>query len=749
MLLSQGTVPRPLNRCIGRQREVKELQKLLSDSRLVTLSGPGGIGKTRLSLELAGILSEKMEVCFLSLGTLLGNQSLLGALGQALDLADGEAPGFLARLRQLSSDPWLCILDSFEHLLEQAPVVTEMLAQIPQLRILVTSRSALRIGGEQVYPIGPLEVKTDSAELFVERARAVRSDFQVAPAQESTLTEICGALEGLPLALELAASRLEILTLEEVNARLSQKLQLLEAGAHDAPPRHRTIRAAIAWSHDLLDGADRQLFRRLSVFSGGFSLEQMQEEPFAGTLDAASRLLRHNLLRRAENAAGTTRLFFMELIREFALEQLRSSGEEAGVRKAFCRLNLQLAEKAREKFGGSEQARAVRELAEEQENLSASLSGSDPEVAARLVTALGFYWESSGHLAEGLRWARQALTSLPLDSPLRAGPLEVAGTMARHQGDYALARQFYGEALEIDRPAALRHLAETDYRQGFYEKACEGYRESLLGAHGEAEISARLGLGRSLWALGQDANALLAQCLADSQRHGWLRQAGWSHNSMGEVARTHRRWEEATEHFKAGAAIFEQLSDSGPRAILLQNLAFVQLAQENWEQAAVGLREAFLHWFRGGSQHGLGLSLVGLARLALHRKETATAHQLASLGRRILAELDGPLDPSDRSELAAVAELPQKADPLVLDEFLVDKVARLTAPPAPPKGGLLTGRESEVLKLLAEGLSNLAIAESLHISRHTVTVHLRTIYDKLGVHSRSAATRWALDQRST
>jgi DNA-binding CsgD family transcriptional regulator/tetratricopeptide (TPR) repeat protein len=515
------------------------------------------------------------------------------------------------------------------------------------------------------------------------------------------------------------------------------------------------MRATIDWSHELLGEAERRLFRRLSLFSGGFRLEVLnQADIFAEgeSLEIASRLVRHNLLRRRENESGSTRLYYMEVIREYAQEQLRESGEEEIVRRAFCQILGQVAEQAKKEFGGPRQAEAYRELSEEHENLTACLAylhRHDGPAMARLVGNLGWYWESSGQLAEGLRWASQSQG---------VAPLQVAGTMARHQGDYTLAEKLYREALGLaaddqTRAQALANLAETEYRRGHYREAAQRYRESLDLAGGEAAVAAQLGLGRSLWALGESCETLLRDSLRQSQELGFLRQSGWSHNALGEVARSQRDWAAATAHFEAGAAIFEQLQDRGPRAILLQNLAFVQLVQENWEAAAVGLRLAFDHWFCCGAQHGLALSLLGLARLARHRKDAAGARQLAQLAHHLLAELNCPLDPSDRAELAALPAEAGGPEVLAVDEHLTRRIRKLTTAPAlvpahSATASPLTGREQEVLHLLAEGLSNLEIAEQLHISRHTVTVHLRTIYDKLGVHSRSAATRWAMDQRS-
>ena len=286
------TVPRPVNRCIGRDEELLTLQKWLDDphQRLINLCGPGGIGKTRLALEFAHQIKQNAQqrlpqklkdwgVVFVGLGSLTSHHNLCHPIASALGLTDCESPDFLDRLAGTFCAPkcWLLVLDNFEHLSDQAPLLATMLAEIDQLKILVTSRSPLRLQGERVLTIPALPLDTAAIPLFLERAKQIRPDLDLDDAQQHLVGEVCRALEGLPLALELAASRLDLLSLQEVHSRLSQKLTLLGDGPLDASPRHRTMRAAIDWSYALLNEAERLLFRQVAIFRGGFTLEALEK----------------------------------------------------------------------------------------------------------------------------------------------------------------------------------------------------------------------------------------------------------------------------------------------------------------------------------------------------------------------------------------------------------------------------------------------------------------------------------------
>jgi predicted ATPase/DNA-binding CsgD family transcriptional regulator len=804
--------PRPLSRCLGREVELAELQRWYQapPERLVNLCGPGGIGKTRLALEFAAHLSDGDEppaVVFVSLGSCASDQDIRLPIGSALRIADCEAPQFMTRLSGLFSSPWLLILDSFEHLTEQSPFLTQLLQSVPQLKILVTSRSHLRVAGEKILAIPPLALDSvqggaaPAIELFLERARLLRPDLLLDADGLSIVEGICRSLEGLPLALELAASRLELLSLSEIQSRLSKKLALLAEGPTDVAPRHRTIRAAMDWSYELLGPVDRLVFRWLSPFASGVQLGDLTRFGWSGLtesqlLESVGRLVRQNLLMRSESQRQT-RIRFMEVLREYANDRLETAGEVDEAQEAFCALMLGLAQASQQDCNG-QQAKSFAILSSEHINLLNSLGWlcqKRDARAAQLVSSLGWYWESSGYLAEGRRWAERCLGFC--EESLRWEVLLVAATLARHQGDYSAAENYYGEAKQAalqsnPSPNSLAQAmitsgeAETSYRRGHYQKSKELYTQvhlicleqsgdldvdsSPFGTFRTAAPTALVGMGRSSWALGQTvaAQQQLHQALALIDETHRLPIWGWCHNSLGEIDRGLSRWKEAQAHYQLARKRFQELDDLGPVAIIEQNSALAHLGQGQLAQAAQGLESAFGYWFRCGSQHGLGLSLMGCASYALATESASNCPKSLvfwKTAQRILDGLQCPLDPSDQMEWDRLSLIFEKLRTPELDamcsalssEALPEAVTALFSQKpeeakAAPSAGLvikgnpeqLTAREREVLSLLAEGLTNPAIAEKLSISRHTVTVHLRTIYEKLGLHNRSEATRWFL-----
>jgi predicted ATPase/DNA-binding CsgD family transcriptional regulator len=804
--------PRPLSRCLGRELELAELQRWYQApaERLINLCGPGGIGKTRLALEFAAQLSDQLElgpvVVFVSLGSCAPAQDVRLPIGSALRIADCEAPDFMVRLAGLFSNPWVLMLDSFEHLTEQSPFLSELLQSIPNLKILVTSRSHLRVAGEKILAIPPLALDSvtgaaaPAVELFLDRARLLRPDLLLDADGLLMVEGICRSLEGLPLALELAASRLELLSLSEIQSRLSKKLALLAEGPTDVAPRHRTIRAAMDWSYELLGPVDRLVFRWLSPFASGVQLEDLTRFGWSGLtesqlLESVGRLVRQNLLIRTESQRQT-RIRFMEVLREYASDRLETAGEVDEAQEAFCSLILLLARSAQQDCDG-QQARSFAILSCEHINLLNGLGWlclQRDARAAQLISCLGWYWESSGYLAEGRRWAERCLPFA--ETADRWQVLLVAGTMARHQGDYSAAELFYAQAQravgEFDsalnalaRAMIISGEAETAYRRGQYEKAKELYtrvhlicldqtdemadQSSPFGNLRTAAPTALVGMGRSSWALGQTlaAERQLEQALSLTDEAHRLAVWGWCHNSLGEIDRGLSRWKEALAHYHLARKRFQELEDLGPVAIIDQNSALAYLGQQQFALAARCLESAFGYWFRCGSQHGLGLSLMGCASYALATEPASSCPRSLvfwKTAQRILGGLKCPLDPSDQMEWDRLSEVFEKLRTPELDlvcralssEALPEAVSALFSEKPPdvktPPSGLnvkgypdqLTAREREVLALLAEGLSNPAIAEKLTISRHTVTVHLRTIYEKLGLHTRSEATRWFL-----
>jgi predicted ATPase/class 3 adenylate cyclase len=497
-----GNVPARLTSLVGREPELESLSRLLGTSRLLTITGPGGVGKTSLALELARRQAPAFAdgAWMVALDEIEDPALVLAAVARVLGVWDGPARPVLAGLaRHLETRETLLVLDNFEHVLAAARDVAQLLAAAEGLRIIVTSRAALRVRGEQEVPVGPLDhAGTGMAEqqvpaavrLFEERARAVRPGWGTG-VDPGIVREICERLDGLPLAIELAAARVSVLSAAAIRDRLAARLPLPGPGPRDAPDRQRTLDGAIAWSYDLLDEADRALLRDLAVFEGGFDLEQAaivagQQDKDQDELDAIALLVDHSLLGRDDRPGhddrpGAARYRMLETIRSF---MLRRAGEDVArdreVRGRHARAFLALAEEAAQHFLGSDQPRWLDRLAEDDANLRAAvqwaIAAGEVELAQRLSAALWRYWQLAGHLTEG-RALADAVLELPGAEEATAGrlwSLAAAGGMAYWQGEAARADALYRRQLEAslaigDRPGeadALFNLASTAFILG-------------------------------------------------------------------------------------------------------------------------------------------------------------------------------------------------------------------------------------------------------------------------------------------
>ncbi len=392
-----SNLPVQLTPLVGRERELAEAGALLAEQRVLTLIGPGGSGKTRLALQLAAEASDHFPdgVYWVSLQALRDPALVVPTIAQTVGAKNGLGA-------EVGDKRMLLLLDNLEHLLEAAREVAEVLREVPNLKLLATSREPLGIRGERRYEVEPLPAD-DAAALFLERARAVNLEFEPSAA----LGEICRRLDGLPLALELAAGRASVLSPEQILARLEQALPLLTGGARDAPERQRTLRATIEWSFELLSEPERKLFRHLAVFAGSFDLETAEQVAEAD-LDTLQSLVQKNLVRRW----GSGRFGLLETIREYAFEELEASGESNTVRERHARHYLALAEEAEPQLRGGSQRDWIERLAEEHDNLRSALSWfaeHGPAEQLRLAGSLGEYWWVRGHGQEGARWLEDAL----------------------------------------------------------------------------------------------------------------------------------------------------------------------------------------------------------------------------------------------------------------------------------------------------------------------------------------------------
>ncbi len=468
---------------VGREKEVAAAEQLLlrPDVSLVTITGPGGIGKTRLAVQLASRLAEHFPggTYFVSLSSLSDPGLIAPVIVQALGIREAGAQSPLeilkANLRSSGRTPKLLLLDNFEHLVEAVPTVVELLSVASKLKILVTSRSALHVYGENEFPVPPLALPEQSTStvdvlsrspavaLFVQRAVAAKPDFQLTPENAAAVAEICARLDGLPLAIELAAARVKVLSPSAMRTRLSSRLQLLTGGARDLPQRHQTLRGAMDWSYDLLTPTEQRLFRRLSVFVGGCTLEGAEAVCDAkgdlelDLLDGMESMVDKSLAQRDEQRDGEPRFVMLETIREYALEKLETSGEKALTKRAHAAYCLVLAEEKATELSGTASADWLAHYANEYDNFRAALEWltetEDAEWGLRLGSALFRYWEMREYLAEGRARLDKLLKIAGAQAPTKARSraLFAAGVLGVEQGDYGAADALIRESLEITR----------------------------------------------------------------------------------------------------------------------------------------------------------------------------------------------------------------------------------------------------------------------------------------------------------
>jgi predicted ATPase/class 3 adenylate cyclase len=475
-----SNLPPQLTSFVGREEEVAEVERLLGQTRLLTLTGPGGSGKSRLALRVAGELLTRFRdgSCFVDLSPVIDPTLVPAAMANALGVPEAAGRPILDEVKEhLRERELLQVIDNFEQVAEAGPVIEELLTAAPRLRTMVTSRVVLSLRGEQEYPVPALGA-VEAVRLFTERAVAANPRFALTERNAPVVAEITARLDGLPLAIELAATRTKVLTPTEILSRLRRRLQLLTSGPRSLPERQRTLRAAIAWSYDLLDPVERRLFARLSVFTGGWTLASAEavcdpDELGLDALDGLASLVDKSLLRRVEPPGQPSRFSMLETIREFGLEQLEASGDLAPVQRRHAEHFLRLATEAEPHLVAEDQGTWLDRCELEHANLRAALRWAvdlgEAGPAQAAAGALWRFWQQRGHLTEGRRWLEETLAMPSGQAPTaeRAKALAGAGGIA-WWSDREATRAFYDEALAIERELGEpARLAEALYNEAF------------------------------------------------------------------------------------------------------------------------------------------------------------------------------------------------------------------------------------------------------------------------------------------
>jgi predicted ATPase len=624
--LYRTNLPVPATPFVGRERELERVVELLAETRLLTLTGPGGTGKTRLALQAAAESSERYPdgVFWVPLAPLLDPRLVLEQAAQAVGARNGLA-------EHVGDRHLLLLFDNFEHLIEAATDIAELTASCPNLQLLVTSRELLRLPGEQAYPVPPLEAE-DGLEFFL--ARALEADPNFEP--DEAVSELCARLEQLPLALELAAARVRLLSPSQLLERLSGRLDLFTAG-RGVDPRQHTLRATIEWSHELLDADEQRLFARLAVFSGGWTLEAA-EEICDADLDTMQSLVDKSLVRVREG----NRFWMLETIREYALERLADSGRADDLSHRHADFFLALAEKAEPLMQENSPewlARAGHELPNLRSALDRfEMSGRSQELL-RLAGAIGPLWGIRGSMNEGARWLEAALAADDRPTHARAKALTAAANLALGQGDDERVDELAGQALPL-------HRANGD---DWYAVEC-----LLLMAHAAAD---REDFERARDLAEEAAEATKSDPhSAQAIQATW--QLGWAHGGLGERERGRELYQEALRRARSAGLTHLQ-------SLVLSGLSRLLISDGRPAEALPLLRESFQLNVDTGDRWRLAIDATRIARALAALGEARTAARLLASGRALFEEIGGA--PSwrvgeDDETLALLAEQLSEAE---------------------------------------------------------------------------------------
>lgn len=763
---SLTNLPLQLTSFIGRTPEIAEARRLLNTTRLLTLTGPGGVGKTRLSLAVATAMRDDFKdgVWWVELAALFEPQLVAQAVILALGLPEEPTRPQLATLSaHLRDKDLLLVLDNCEHLIMACAALAEQLLRTcPKLRLLTTSREPLGSGGEMVWPVPSLSLpdlhqpltvenltRTEASQLFIERTQAVQPGFRLTATTAEAIVQVCQQLDGLPLAIELAAARVKLLTVPQIAARLADCFRLLTGGSRTALPRHQTLQAAIDWSYDLLTEPEQGLLRRLAVFIGGFTLGAAEavasdaagaEATLSGdVLELLSHLVDKSLIIVTQDEEARYRM--LGIIRQYAWERLLTSGEIEEIRRCHLAYYLDLAEQAELKIQSAERLAWMSRLEIEHDNFRAALAWSleseQLQAGLRLAAALERFWERC-YISEGSTWLERMLAYSSEAEPFRAKALLHAGYLAMNQGNYPQTLALAEESLTL--------YQRLDDKRGF-AKSLE-----LIGII-------------AYWQGDRDRGAGLLQ-----ESLNLLRETGqeWDIATnllfLGDLRLRQGDYEQASTHLQESLTLFQKLGDKWGLTFALGGLGEIARRQGDYQQAVAHFQQSLTLRYEQNARAEIPYTLEALALTAVEQGQAERAARLWGAAEALREITHSALPPSYQADYAPYLKMARTAlgaevfaaawaegRALTLEQIIalaMSLPAVATLPPIVPTKTLsfgLTAREVEVLRLVATGLTDAQVAEKLVISPRTVSKHLQSIYSKLDLASRSAATRFALE----